>query len=267
MKVIKNKLLICFVFIICLLPTTKARAVSKATPINVKWTCKEANCQKEKHLVSIMVEPIGNAPIGDDSYEIRGDGSIDFAPEFDKAGKYEYLIYQENKDIKDGKTELIYDKTVYHLVYVVQEGAKGLEITAYAYDKDKYDKDPNNTGKSGDINFPNKDNSKTPKEPGNQGDKDDHKKPDSEDDGNDSNKKPDGEDDGNDDHKKPDGENGGKDNHKTPDQDGKDKKTKDPKDNKSSKDNVKTGVESLGGLCIILLSATGTIFATRQKNK
>lgn len=254
MKVIKNKLLICFVFIICLLPTTKARAVIKATPINVKWACKEANCQKEKHLVSIRVEPIGNAPIGDDYYEIRGDGSFDFAPDFAKAGKYEYLIYQENKDIKDDKIELIYDKTVYRLVYMVQEGAKGLEITAYAYDKDKYDKDPNNTGKSGDINFPNKDNSKTPKEPGNQGDKDDHKKPD-------------GEDDGNDDHKKPDDENGGKDDHKTPDQDGKDKKTKDPKDNKSSKDNVKTGVESLGGLCIILLSATGTIFATRQKNK
>ena len=202
-------------------------AVSKATPINVKWEFKKDSCDKEKHLANIRIKPIGNAPIGDDYYEIRGDGSIDFAPEFDKADKYEYLIYQENKDINDGKTELIYDKTVYRLVYVVQEGAKGLEITVYAYDNDKYDKDPNNTGKAGDINFPNKDNSKDPKDPDNNGGKDDHKKPDD--------------------------ENGGDDDHKT------------PKDNKTSKDNVKTGVESLGSILAILAIATSLRLATREK--
>ena len=208
-------------------------AVSKATPINVKWECKKDSCELEKHLANIRIKPIGNAPIGDDYYEIRGDGSIDFAPEFDKAGKYEYLIYQENKDIKDGKTELIYDKTVYRLVYVVQEGAKGLEITVYAYDNDKYDKDPNNTVKAGDINFPNKDNSKDPDNNG-----------------------------GDDDHKKPDDENGGDDDHKTPD---KDKENKTPKDNKTSKDKVKTGVESLGSILAILAIATSLRLATREK--
>lgn len=247
MKVIKNKLLIFFVFIICLIPLTKVMAVEKDTPINVKWECKKDSCELEKHLANIRIKPIGNAPIGDDYYEIRGDGSVDFAPELDKAGKYEYLIYQENKNIKDGKTELIYDKRVYRLVYVVQEGAKGLKITVYAYDNDKYEKEPNDTGKIADIIFINKDIGKKGNktdEPGNNKDKDSESE------------RP----------EKPDNPNQSK-NPNNPDKIKKPDKTRENKVNKISNDNVKTGVESLGGICIILLSATGTIFATRQKNK
>ena len=126
MKQIKSKLLIFFVFIICLIPITKSWAVSKKTPINVKWECDKDSCNKEKQIANIRIKPIGNAPIGDDLFEIKKGGSLFFEPDFNKAGKYEYLIYQENKDIKDDKSEITYDRTVYRLVYVVQQGSSGL---------------------------------------------------------------------------------------------------------------------------------------------
>lgn len=249
MKQIKSKLLIFFVFIICLIPITKAWAVSKKTPINVKWECDKDSCNKEKHIANIRIKPIGNAPISDDLFEIKKDGSIFFEPDFNKAGKYEYLIYQENKDIKDDKSDITYDKTVYRLVYVVQQGPNGLEITVYAFDNDKYEKDPTNTVKISDITFINKCKTKEgdkPDKPDTPDNPDEPDKPDKPD-------KPDTPDNPD----KPD----------KPDKPNQPNKPHKPKDNKTSHDNVKTGVGGLGGVCTILISAAGAVFATRKKNK
>lgn len=157
MKLFKSFYKLIFLAIILLFPTQKSYAISQAVPIKVDWYYNEDKWDSSPHRTDLVVEPIGSAPLPKEAREFYGVGDIEFsfAPNFDNPGKYEYLIYQDNEDIEENHMWVRYDRTVYRLVFFVQVGKDGLDISSYAYDNDNYDAENVNTGKLAKIVFKN----------------------------------------------------------------------------------------------------------------
>ncbi len=228
---------------IVLIPFVEVKAASVAVPITVDWYLGDQKWDEAPHKTDIKIEPLNGAPLPDDVDEFYGNGDLkfDFAPEFTGPGRYEYLIYQNNEAIKEEHRSVSYDKTKYHLVYIVEQGKNGLNISVYAYDNDKNIIDPDHTSKVAEIIFKNNDPGK-----GKTNDPDKDGKP-----GNDG--------------KNPDS---GKNPNNNPNKDkptipGKQGFTK----NKNSNGNVKTGIEGMTPYLIILLLAGFLLLASKKQTK
>lgn len=145
--------------IIVLFPFIDSYAINQAVPIGVDWFYEDEKWNNSPHRSDIKIDPINNAPLhkGVDEFYGIGDLKFNFIPEFDKVGKYEYLVYQNNEDIEEDNRWVRYDRTVYRLVYLVQENKNGLTISTYAYDDSNYDKKTSDKGKVTNIVFKNHD--------------------------------------------------------------------------------------------------------------
>ena len=159
MKLFKSFYKLIFLAIILLFPTQKSLAISQEVPIKVDWYYNEDKWDKSPHRSDIVIEPLGSAPLPQGVGEFNGVGDLEFnfAPNFDKPGKYEYSIYQNNQDIEENHMWVRYDKAVYRLVFFVQANKGSLEISAYVYNNDDYDAKKLNPGKVASIEFKNSD--------------------------------------------------------------------------------------------------------------
>lgn len=252
-----NKIFI--IVIIILFPFAKSYA--NPVPITVDWYYGDEKWDEAPHRTDVKIEPLNEAPLPDDVDEFYGNGDLkfDFAPEFTGPGRYEYLIYQNNEDVKEEHRSVIYDKTKYHLVYIVDQGKNGLNISVYAYDNDKNIIDPDHTSKVAEIIFKNNDPGKDKTNEAGKDDKDsksgnDGKNPDS-------GKKPDNKPENNPNKDKPTIP--GKQNPTNPTaKPGKQGFSK----NKNSNGNVKTGIEGTTPYLMILLLAGFFLLASKKTN-
>ena len=158
MKIFRRISKILILAIIVLFPFVDSDASSVSVPISVDWYYGDEKWDQSPHMSDVIVEPINGAPSVKDSFSGVGDLSFNFQPEFKNPGKYEYLVYQTNEDIIKEDKSVIYDKTVYRLIFYVQNSSKGLIVSAYAYNNDNYS--DSNLGKSPEIKFKNNDPNK-----------------------------------------------------------------------------------------------------------
>lgn len=149
--------------IIFLFPFVNSDASSVSVPISVDWYYGDEKWDQSPHRSDIKVEAIGNAPAFKEDFFGIGDLSFTFQGEFKNPGKYEYLVYQTNEDIIEEDKSVIYDKTVYRLIFYVQNSSKGLIVSAYAYNNEDYS--DSNIGKSSEIKFRNNDPNKASDSP------------------------------------------------------------------------------------------------------
>ena len=159
MKLFKSFYKLIFLAIILLFPTQKSLAISQEVPIKVDWYYNEDKSDSSPHRSDIVIEPLGSAPLPQGVGEFYGVGDLEFnfTSDFEKPGKYEYLVYQDNEDVEEDHMWIRYDRTVYRLVFFVQSVKDGLGISSYAYDNDNYDAENVNTGKLAKIVFNNVD--------------------------------------------------------------------------------------------------------------
>lgn len=158
MKIFKRISRILILAIIVLFPFVDSYASSVSVPISVDWYYGDEKWDQSPHRSDVIVEPINGAPSAKDSFSGVGDLLFNFQPEFKNPGKYEYLVYQTNEDIIEEDKSIIYDKTVYRLIFYVQNSSKGLIVSAYAYNNENYS--DSNLGKSPEIKFRNNDPNK-----------------------------------------------------------------------------------------------------------
>lgn len=233
----KNLILIMMVVIFPLLVSKADEKIS--IPISVEWTYEGQKWENSPHQSNVVIKALNDAPgFSNSSFNSTGNYKIEITePNFNKAGKYEYLIYQNNEDFTEKGKTVSYDKTKYRLVFFVQNGTNGLTSSVYAYNESDYKENDNNTNKKAEIKFINDDPYKH-KDNGEIVGPDDSKNP----------------------HKK---EDGNKDSTLDPEKNIKDNKGKSyiylankNNSNRQSNDRVKTGIESLGiWLVILILSA------------
>ena len=141
--------------ILVLFPFVDSDASSISVPISVEWYYGDEKWDQSPHRSDIKVEAIGNAPDVKEDFFGSGDLSFKLEREFNNPGKYEYLVYQTNEDILEEDKSVIYDKTVYKLIFYVQNSSNGLIVSAYAYNNEDYS--DSNLGKSSEIKFRNND--------------------------------------------------------------------------------------------------------------
>ena len=158
MKIFKRISRILITAIIVLFPFVDSDASSVSVPISVEWYYGDEKWDQSPHRSDIKVEAIGNAPDVKEDFFGSGDLSFKLEREFNNPGKYEYLVYQTNEDILEEDKNVIYDKTVYRLIFYVQNSSNGLIVSAYAYNNDNYSE--SNLGKSPEIKFKNNDPNK-----------------------------------------------------------------------------------------------------------
>lgn len=158
MKIFKRISRILITAIIVLFPFVDSLASSVSVPISVDWYYGDKKWDQSPYRSDVKLEAIGNAPAVKDDFFGIGDLSFTFQREFKSPGKYEYLVYQTNDDIIEENRSVFYDKTVYRLIFNVQNSSKGLIISAYAYNNDNYS--DSNIGKSSEIKFRNSDPNK-----------------------------------------------------------------------------------------------------------
>ena len=158
MKIFKRISRILITAIIVLFPFVDSLASSVSVPISVEWYHGDKKWDQSPYRSDVKVEAIGNAPAVKDDFFGIGDLSFTFQGEFKSPGKYEYLVYQTNDDIIEENRSVFYDKTVYRLIFYVQNSSKGLIVSAYAYNNENYS--DSNLGKSSEIKFKNSDPNK-----------------------------------------------------------------------------------------------------------
>lgn len=158
MKIFKRISRILILAIIVLFPFVDSDASSVSVPISVDWYYGDEKWDQSPHRSDIKVESIGNAPAFKEDFFGSGDLSFKLEREFNNPGKYEYLVYQTNEDIIEEDKKVIYDKTVYRLIFYVQNSSNGLIVSAYAYNNEDYS--DSNLGKSPEIKFKNNDPNK-----------------------------------------------------------------------------------------------------------
>lgn len=158
MKIFRRTSRILITAIIVLFPFVDSDASSVSVPISVEWYYGDEKWDQSPHRSDIKVEAIGNAPDVKEDFFGSGDLSFKLEREFNNPGKYEYLVYQTNEDILEEDKNVIYDKTVYRLIFYVQNSSNGLIVSAYAYNNDNYSE--SNLGKSPEIKFKNNDPNK-----------------------------------------------------------------------------------------------------------
>lgn len=144
--------------IIVLFPFVDSYASSVSVPISVEWYYGDKKWDQSPHRSDVKLEAIGNAPDVKEDFIGSGDLSFNLELEFNNPGKYEYLVYQTNEDIIEEDKSVIYDKTVYRLIFYVQNSSNGLIVSAYAYNNEDYS--DSNLGKSPEIKFRNNDPNK-----------------------------------------------------------------------------------------------------------
>lgn len=147
MKKIKKIYSLILLTIIVLFPFIDVSADSQSLAIKVEWYHNEDKLDDSPHPTNIKIDPLNNAPMPKDykDYKEYGDYTFYFSPTFNKAGKYEYLVYLTNEDRLEENEWIKYDKKVYRLVYYVQNTASGLYTSVIAYDNSLYKLDANNT--------------------------------------------------------------------------------------------------------------------------
>lgn len=158
MKIFKRISKILILAIIVLFPFVNSDASSVSVPISVDWYYGDEKWDQSPHRSDIKVEAIGNEPAVKEDFFGSGDLFFNLQPEFNNPGKYEYLVYQINEDIIEEDKSVIYDKTVYRLIFYVQNSSNGLIVSAYAYNNEDYSE--SNLGKSPEIKFKNNDPNK-----------------------------------------------------------------------------------------------------------
>ena len=158
MKIFRRISRILILAIIVLFPFVDSDASSVSVPISVDWYYGDEKWDQSPHRSDIKVEAIGNAPVFKEDFFGIGDLSFNLEREFNNPGKYEYLVYQTNDDIIEEDRSVTYDKTVYRLVFYLQNSSKGLIVSAYAYNNEDYS--DSNLGKSSEIKFKNSDPNK-----------------------------------------------------------------------------------------------------------
>ena len=158
MKIFRRISRILILAIIVLFPFVDSDASSVSVPISVDWYYGDEKWDQSPHRSDIKVEAIGNAPVFKEDFFGIGDLSFNLEREFNNPGKYEYLVYQTNDDIIEEDRSVTYDKTVYRLVFYLQNSSKGLIVSAYAYNNENYS--DSNLGKSPEIKFKNNDPNK-----------------------------------------------------------------------------------------------------------
>lgn len=158
MKIFKRISIILILAIIVLFPFVNSDASSVSVPISVDWYYGDEKWDQSPHRSDIKVEAIGNAPAFKEDFFGSGDLFFNLQPEFENPGKYEYLVYQTNEDIIEEDKSVIYDKTVYRLIFYVQNSSNGLIVSTYAYNNEDYS--DSNLGKSPEIKFKNNDPNK-----------------------------------------------------------------------------------------------------------
>lgn len=158
MKIFKRISRILITAIIVLFTFVDSRASRVSVPISVEWYYGDKKWDQSPHRSDVKLEAIGNAPAVKDDFFGIGDLSFTFQGEFKSPGKYEYLVYQTNDDIIEENRSVIYDKTVYRLIFYVQNSSNGLIVSAYAYNNENYS--DSNLGKSSEIKFRNNDPNK-----------------------------------------------------------------------------------------------------------
>lgn len=158
MKIFKRISRILITAIIVLFPFVDSLASSVSVPISVEWYQSDKKWDQSPHRSDVKLEAIGNSPAVKDDFFGIGDLSFTFQGEFKSPGKYEYLVYQTNDDIIEENRSVFYDKTVYRLIFYVQNSSKGLIVSAYAYNNENYS--DSNLGKSSEIKFRNNDPAK-----------------------------------------------------------------------------------------------------------
>ena len=158
MKIFRRISRILILAIIVLFPFVNSDASSVSVPISVDWYYGDEKWDQSPHRSDVKLEAIGDAPAVKDDFFGIGDLSFTFQGEFKSPGKYEYLVYQTNDDIIEENRIVFYDKTVYRLIFYVQNSSKGLIVSAYAYNNENYS--DSNLGKSSEIKFRNNDPNK-----------------------------------------------------------------------------------------------------------
>lgn len=163
MKIFRRISKILILAIIVLFPFVDSYASSVSVPISVDWYYGDEKWDQSPHRSDVKLEAIGNAPAFKEDFFGIGDLSFTFQGEFKNPGKYEYLVYQTNDDIIEENRSVFYDKTVYRLIFYVQNSSNGLIVSAYAYNNDNYS--DSNLGKSPEIKFKNNDPNKASDSP------------------------------------------------------------------------------------------------------
>lgn len=158
MKIFRRISRILILAIIVLFPFVDSDASSVSVPISVEWYYGDEKWDQSPHRSDIKVEAIGNAPVFKEDFFGIGDLSFNLEREFNNPGKYEYLVYQTNDDIIEEDRSVTYDKTVYRLVFYLQNSSNELIVSAYAYDNENYS--DSDLGKSSEIKFKNNDPNK-----------------------------------------------------------------------------------------------------------
>ncbi|WP_044566802.1 hypothetical protein [Anaerococcus provencensis] len=158
MKIFRRISRILILAIIVLFPFVDSDASSVSVPISVDWHYGDEKWDQSPHRSDVKLEAIGNAPAVKEDFFGSGDLSFNLKREFKNPGKYEYLVYQTNDDIIEENRSVFYDKTVYRLIFYVQNSSNGLIVSTYAYNNEDYS--DSNLGKSPEIKFKNNDPNK-----------------------------------------------------------------------------------------------------------
>lgn len=160
MKSLKKLEKLILMAMIILFPFSMAKAAEKiSVPISVEWNYEGQKWANSPHFANVIIQAQNGAPEPSvSSFNYPGDYKIEFyQPNFTKAGKYEYLIYQTNQDFKEEGRTVTFDKSKYRLIFFVQNGPDGLITTAYAYNEKNYDANDLNANKESKITFVNDD--------------------------------------------------------------------------------------------------------------
>lgn len=130
-----------------------------SVPISIEWTYEGKKWANSPHGSNVVIEPQDSAPMPSvSSFDYPGDYIIYFnKPNFKKPGKYLYLVYQTNQDFEEAGMSVSYDKTIYRIIFFVQQGSNGLITSVYAYDDSRYNSDDENYNKQARITFVNDD--------------------------------------------------------------------------------------------------------------
>ena len=160
MKTLKKLEKLILMAVVIIFPFVVSMAAEKiSVPISVEWNYEGQKWANSPHNANVVIKAQNGAPQPSiKSFDYLGDYIVNFTePNFTKAGKYEYLIYQTNEDFNEEGRTVTFDKTRYRLIFFVQNTSDGLRTTAYAYDDAKYNKDDLNENKQPKIRFVNDD--------------------------------------------------------------------------------------------------------------
>ncbi len=160
MKQLKKLYKLIFMALLVVMPFLKVSAADDIrVPIYVEWMYGKEKWANSPHKTNVLIEAQNDAPKPTKtSFEKSGDYIVQFnQPEFNKAGRYEYLIYQNNEDFEENGRTVTYDKKKYRLVFIVENGNDGLKISVFTYDNESFDNNDLNKGKVEAIKFLNND--------------------------------------------------------------------------------------------------------------